>query len=151
MQIVRERGFRPRTVGLTDFGNKAPLFTARDVMSQCSGAIILGLAQTTVGVGLRKAGTSAEGPIRDADLPTPWNDLEAGMAFVLGLPLFVVRESSVTPQGIFDSAVADHFVHHADLTSRWLESAAFRQPFEAWATDVAEHVSALNASTNRTR
>lgn len=137
MEILAQHGLRPRTVGLTDFGNRTPLSIVRRVMAECAGAMILGFGQLTVESGMRKPGTRAEVPVpRGLAFPTPWNQLEAGMAFVLSLPLFVVRESSVAAEGIFDAAVADYFVHHAELTSDWLRSPAFQQPFEEWAAEV---------------
>lgn len=135
-RLISERGFHPRTVGVTDFGNKAPLATVRRLMNGCSGAVILGLAQMHVRSGVRKRGTEKESKATGIDLPTAWNHLEAGIAFALDLPLLVIRESTVSMEGIFDPGIGDHFVHHGELTPEWLRSDAFVQPFTEWAVDV---------------
>ncbi len=134
--LMQERGFVPRTVGVSDFGNKVPLSIVRKVMAECAGAVILGFVQFSVESGVRKPGTRDERRVVGIDLPTPWNHLEAGMAFSAGLPLFVVRESSVAAEGIFDAQIGDYFVHHGELTPEWLRSPAFLQPFEEWTAEV---------------
>ncbi len=135
-RFMEERGFRPRTVGVTDFGNRAPLTTVRTLMLQCAGAVILGLAQIHVTTGVRKQGTVNASDVTDVDLPTAWNHLEAGIAFALDLPLLVIREATLSMEGIFDPGIGDHFVHHGELTPAWLQSEPFLQPFSEWARDV---------------
>jgi hypothetical protein len=59
-----------------------------------------------------KPGTGSEarqGP--SIPFPTPWNQLEAGILFGLGLPLLIIRESGISG-GIFDAGVTDVFIHH---------------------------------------
>jgi hypothetical protein len=130
---VRAAGFEPKTVGITDFGNASPLQIVRDLMFECSGAVILGLSQFQASGAMLKPGTKASEAIGDVVLATPWNQLEAGIAYALSLPLLVIREQSVRAEGIFDPQVGDYFVHQTSLTSDWLESDRFTQPFEQWA------------------
>jgi hypothetical protein len=134
-----ERSLNPRTVGVSDFGNDAPLTTVRRLLDECHGALVVGLAQTLVVTGVSKPGTSREAPIANQHLPTPWNQLEAGIAFAMNLPLLIVRERSVHPDGVFDPQIADRFVHQADLTSEWLGSPAFLQPLNEWVADCSAH------------
>lgn len=130
-----ERGLNPRTVGVSDFGNESPLLTVRSLLKDCHGALILGLAQTVVADGVAKAGTPREVRLAGLILPTPWNQLEAGMAFALDLPILIVRERGVHSEGVFDPQVGDRFVHQADLTSEWLRSPAFLQPLNEWVVE----------------
>jgi hypothetical protein len=46
--------------------------------------------------------------------PSPWNQLEAGILFSLGLPLLVFRESGIYG-GVFDHGVSDVFIHSIPL------------------------------------
>jgi hypothetical protein len=125
-----------RTVGVNQFGNEAPLLTVRRLMENCHGAIVLGLAQLFVTTGVSKPGTDDERRVRSLRLPTPWNQLEAGIAFGLDLPLLIVHEISVAADGIFDPQIGDRFIHKTDLSSAWLDSEEFSQPFEQWLTEV---------------
>jgi len=127
---------QPQTVGVNQFGNEAPLLTVRRLMEECHGAVVLGLAQLHVTTGVSKPGTHGERQVRSLWLPTPWNQLEAGMAFALNLPLLILHEERVEPDGVFDPKISDRFVHQTDLSPAWFETAAFNQPFEQWVTEV---------------
>ena len=135
-RVLSEAGLELRTVGVTDFGNRAPLHKVREVMSRCEGALVLGLTQFHVETGTRKAGTRHAERVTDIRLATTWNQLEAGIAYERHLPLFVIRETTVAPEGIFDAQVGDHFVHHADVGPRWLRSQSFLQPFREWLSEI---------------
>jgi hypothetical protein len=123
-------------VGVNQFGNEAPLMTVRRLMEACHGAVVLGLAQLLVTTGVSKPGTSSERRVRSVRLPTPWNQLEAGIAFALDLPLLIVHEAGVEADGIFDPQIGDRFVHQTDLSAAWLASEAFSQPFDQWVNEV---------------
>lgn len=136
LRFLAHSHLRPRTVGASDFTNRSPLQLVSQLMDECCGALILGFAQLSFSSGVSKPGTRRERRVRGLLLPTPWNHLEAGIAFHANLPLFVIREAGVAPEGIFDPSVSDYFVHHTELKPRWLRSNAFIQPFEEWQSEV---------------
>lgn len=136
--VLLDAGFECRSVGRTDFGNSVPLITIRRLMASCFGAIVLGFAQLHLARGTSRPNTEREASVADLVLPTPWNHLEAGMAFQLGLPLLVIREERLVQEGIFGLGVSDRFVHHANLSPDWLQSPAFKQPLAEWANEVRE-------------
>jgi uncharacterized protein YjbI with pentapeptide repeats len=82
------------------------------VMADCRGAVILGFRQVEISVGCWRPGTPEERSIDGVAEATPWNQVEAGIAAALRLPVFVIRDSGVTG-GVFDlkeqvvSVVAD--------------------------------------------
>lgn len=92
---------RVRTIGRTDFPNVSPIKAVEQLMRQCSGAVILGFP---------KPNTYSEKPIKDILLPTSWNHIEASMAFMLDLPLLVIRDKGVEG-GVFDIGVTGNFIH----------------------------------------
>lgn len=134
-RLLEERGVRGRTLGITDYPVRAPLGEVLDLMLRCDGVLVLGLVQANVETGVAKPGAVGEKRIDGAQFATPWNQIEAGMAFALGLPVFLVREARVTG-GVFDVGSSDRFLHQAELTTQWLQSRAFRQPLERWIQDV---------------
>lgn len=133
--FLKSRGFNPRTLGQTDFPNESPINAVRTVLEECSGAIVLGLNQTFVKEGLHKAHTPDEASLQNCYLPTPWNQIEAGMAFVSRQPLLILKERGIKG-GIFDAGSTDRFIHQADLTEEYLSSSRFLQPFHAWQEEV---------------
>lgn len=133
--MLAERGLRYRTLGETDYPNCAPVEAVRRVLLECEGCIVLGLRQVHVVEGVAKEGTSKESKLSDAHLPTPWNQIEAGMAFMLRLPMLIVREEGVSG-GVFDVGNTDRFIHQAELSEEWLKSERFLQPFNEWHEEV---------------
>lgn len=104
-----EYGLEPRTVGYPDSGMKNPLHEVRTLARHCAGGIILGYRQVVASRIKRwalKDGQVEEVPERGYSAPTPWNHLETGILFGLGLPLFVLREDGVRG-GIFDEGSLD--------------------------------------------
>ena len=68
--------------------------------------------------------------------PSPWNHLEAGILFSLGLPLLVFRESGISG-GVFDHGVTDVFIHPMPLASlNPADKQALRAVFLKWQASV---------------
>ena len=73
----------------------------RRVMAECRGVVVLGFRQLEISVGCWRPGTPEERSVDGAAEATPWNQVEAGIAAALQLPVFVVRDSGVIG-GVFD-------------------------------------------------
>ncbi|HVJ34865.1 MAG TPA: hypothetical protein VND94_17255 [Terriglobia bacterium] len=134
-QKLGERGLNPRTLGETDFQNSPPMTAVIELMRLCDGALILGLSQTFIKEGLHKPGTDNEVPMRESCLPSPWNHIEAAVAFALGRPTLIIRERGISG-GVFDMGITDRFIHQADLNADWLSSQQFLQPFNLWHEEI---------------
>jgi hypothetical protein len=112
--ILRElehSGLEWRGLGRSDYPTELPLREVLTIARHCAGGVILGFCQFRADSGLWKPDTpdqkSATTPVL---FPTPWNQLEAGILFSLGLPLLVFREAGVSG-GVFDQGVTDVFIH----------------------------------------
>lgn len=133
MKTFESKGLTPHTVGAQDFTSRSPLRKVLDVLRQCDGACILGLVQVQARNATVKPGTKAETIVSTLVFPSPWNQLEAGMALVRDLPLLVICQEGVNG-GIFDDGVGDVYVHRlrGGLSQRWLSSAEFQQSLDEW-------------------
>src|SRR5262245_22374181 len=103
----------PRTLGVSDYGRLAPLREVLVLARRCSGAMVLGFAQFRSDVGESKPNTPKQRLIttkEPARFPSPWNNLEAGVAFSLGLPLLIFREEGING-GIFDEGASEVFLY----------------------------------------
>jgi hypothetical protein len=115
-------GLEPRTVGGTDPGMYNPLHEVRTLARHCAGGIILGYSQISAERARRLATqespdgslTVVETVIRHYRAPTPWNQLETGILFGLGLPLFVLKQENIEG-GIFDEGASDVLVHNMPM------------------------------------
>lgn len=133
-EIFDERDLRPVSLGQTDYPNKAPIQAVRDHMEGCNGAMVVGLEQLRVVDGIEKPGAE-DTEVRDLRLPTPWNQIEAGMAFMLDLPIMIIKEDGVEG-GVFDTGPSDRSIHEVTLSDDWLESREFTDPFNKWYEEV---------------
>ena len=121
---LRALGLEPRTVGGSDRGMYNPLHEVRTLARHCAGGIILGYSQVTAKVATGLASrlepdgtvTIRSRPIRSYNAATPWNQLETGVLFGLGLPLFVLKEEGITG-GIFDEGASDVLIHSMPMPS----------------------------------
>ena len=114
IRLLKSHGLEPRTLGTTDYPSKAPLDEVIDLMSECHGAIILGLPQIAI-----SAGTVKDRAVTNLNLGTEWNHIEAALAYESKLPLLLVHHHNVS-RGIFDRGTLNCFVYERDLAdSSW--------------------------------
>lgn len=83
-------------------------------MATCSAAAVFGFRQVHIDDAVVLPGRPGSAAIKDTDLPTPWNHIEAGMAFTLDLPLLVITPPGAS-HGIFDRRISEQSVHHLPL------------------------------------
>ncbi len=133
-------GLEPRAVGRSDYPIDFPLREVYLLAKRCSGGLILGFEYFQAKGGVLKPGTP-EARTVDASVPfpTPWNQLEAGILFTLGLPLLVFREGELSG-GVFDNGVSDAFIHRMpppDCNPG--NRASLHQVFARWQARVREN------------
>ena len=95
--MVHRYNLEPRALGRSDYRTELPLREVLVIAKQCAGGIILCFEQYRSLDGIDKPGTGSQarrGP--SVPFPTPWNQLEAGILFGLGLPLLIFRESGIS-------------------------------------------------------
>jgi hypothetical protein len=111
----------PRTLGQSDYPTQMPLREVVGIARRCAGALICGFEQHFAAtVEVRRGyphSKKEDGTAKGVRYPTPWNHLEAGIIYTLGLPLLVFREQGVAG-GIFDPGVTEAFVHEMPTLDR---------------------------------
>jgi len=114
MGMLEQMQVEARTLGQSDYPKSFPLREILVLAKHCSGGIILGFEQIRIDSGIKKRGTLHESRIgndaKGLSIPTPWNNLEAGIFFSLNLPLLIFKEENIEG-GIFDNGVSDVFIH----------------------------------------
>jgi hypothetical protein len=101
-QSLRDRDLRPRTLGRNEWSSLQPLQAIKERMDECSGAAIVAFERLYIADGLEKRGGDDERPIRGEVRTTIWNQMEAAMAYVLGLPLIVFAEEGIRVEGVLE-------------------------------------------------
>jgi len=116
---LAERGFEPRTLGVTDYDMDAPLTAIRRLMLESNGLITVAFRRTYVEKGTARLRTDVEGlkemSIDGTWLTTPWSHIEPAMAYQLGIPVLILRERGVLDDGILERGVVGLYLPECDL------------------------------------
>lgn len=133
---LKRLDLEPRALGRTDYPTDNPVKEVLAIARHCSGGIILGFEQLYAAAATLKRGTTEERSVNDGvRIPTPWNQLEAGVLVCLGIPLLIFKEDGIKG-GVFDEGVTDSFVHRMPSVSKSRELNAV---FLKWQARVREH------------
>lgn len=137
--LLKDEGLEDRTLGKSDFATDYPLKEVMLIARHCSGGLILGFTQIKADTVTYKPGTPKQRTEDAARMPTPWNNLEAGMLYGLQLPLMVFREEGIGG-GVFDDGVSDVYVHPLPIGDN-LEPRReqIRSAVRIWASKVRDH------------
>ena len=111
--LLERYKMEPRALGRSDYPKDFPLREVLVLAKHCHGGIILGFEQLRVTQGElkpRSKNSKSIIPAESVALPSPWNQLEAGILLGLRLPLMIFREADVYG-GVFDVGTTEVFVH----------------------------------------
>jgi hypothetical protein len=128
---LRAERLIPQTVGRNTFSSDAPLKAVDALMRQCSGAVVIGLERSWFERGLDRRGGPKEALLADVRLPTPWNQIEAAMAYAKGLPLLVIVVEGIRPEGLLEPGY-DWYVLSVPMRSEALSSPQFNGVLASW-------------------
>jgi hypothetical protein len=133
---LESEGMSPQILERPDYPNFGVLAEVQRLMGDCAGAVIFGFKELEVRDAVWRVGTPDEKQVKAMSLSTSWNQIEAGMALTLGLPLLVMCQREVTG-GIFDTISGEHQVYRALIEDGW-NASTFTHAFTDWSADVRE-------------
>ena len=128
---LRIEGITPHTVGRNTFSADAPLKAISELMNRCTGTVVIALERTYFASGMERRGGSKETTLTDVKLPTPWNHIEAAMAYTRGLPLMVIVETGIKSEGLLERGY-DWYVQWINPEPAALNSAEFNGVLASW-------------------
>ncbi|MGF1755831.1 hypothetical protein L4C33_19840 [Vibrio makurazakiensis] len=134
-----EQGYTPRTLGVTDYDMDAPLKAIRRLMSESNGLITVAFRRYYIESGKEKPGSESESTIDGQWFTSPYSQIEPAMAFQIGLPVLILRESDVIADGILDKGVLGTFMPEFNLDDpldKYLNSKEFNQLIRKWESQV---------------
>jgi hypothetical protein len=133
---LRSVGLTPHTVGRNTFSAGAPLKAVTELLDTCDGAVVIALERSFFPSGVDKRGGPHESQLSNIKLPTPWNHIEAAMAYSRRLPLMVVVQSDLKNEGLLEHGY-DWYVQRLTpfrRPCRRLNSTAFSRIGKKWWT-----------------
>lgn len=134
---LRSEGLVPHTVGRNTFSADAPLKAVTELLDRCSGTVVIALERSYFAAGLEKRGGPKETTLSEIRLPTPWNHIEAAMAYTRGLPLMVIVEAGLKSEGLLERGY-DWYVQSVKAEAAALHSNQFNGVLASWKKKMAE-------------
>lgn len=138
-EFLRDRGFEPRTLGVTDYDMSAPLIAIRRLMLESNGLVTIAFRRTKVAMAVVRDGTDIPdlqaSTLTDVWLTSAWCHIEPAMAHQLGLPILIFREKGVLAEGILEQGVVGSYMSEFDLTKsvdEYLKSAPWKDVLGRW-------------------
>jgi hypothetical protein len=136
LKRLQTEGLDAQTLERPDYPNFGAIGEVRRIMSGCAGAIITGFGELRIEKASWRSGTPEERHVEDLAVTTPWNQIEGGMALMLGIPILILRERGVSG-GIFDISPSEPGMYQVFVDEDWT-SEAFLNPFSNWCSDARE-------------
>lgn len=134
---LRSEGLIPHTVGRNTFSSDAPLKAVTALLDKCAGTVVIALERSYYPAGVDKRGGPKEAALSDTRLPTPWNHIEAAMAYSRGHPLLVVVESGLKSEGLLERG-NDWYVQWVQPEAAALSTVEFNGVLASWKQKMLE-------------
>lgn len=112
---LNSRGFEPRTLGITDYDMDAPLKAIRRLMLESNGIITIAFRRSYIHHGVNKPEAKDAASLSSVWLTSPYSHIEPAMAFQLGLPVLILRESGVIADGVLEQGVIGTYMPEFSL------------------------------------
>lgn len=135
---LRGEGLIPHTVGRNTFSADAPLKTVTELMDTCTGKFVIALERTYFPSGVEKRGGAYAANLAEVRYPTPWNQIEAAMAFSRGHPLMVIVERGLRSEGLLERG-NQWYVQSVEPIPSSLTSLEFNGVLASWKARVAQN------------
>jgi len=104
---LQAEGLVPVVLERSEYPAFGAVAEVQRLIAACAGALVLGLRDIEVRDAVCRVGTSDQRRLAGNAYATPWSQIEAGMALMMGLPVLVIAEADVEG-GVFDLAGSEH-------------------------------------------
>jgi hypothetical protein len=134
---LRSEGIIPHTVGRNTFSSESPLKTVTELMEKCCGTVVIALERTYFPSGVEKRGGPNETNISEVCYPTPWNQIEAAMAYTRGHPLMIIVGKGLKGEGLLEKGY-EWYVQWVDPIASALTTLEFNGVLSSWKQKIAQ-------------
>lgn len=136
----------PQTVGRSKFSTRQPVQTARDLIAECDGAMVIAFERTLIVEGVEKPNSTSPSAVNNETHSTVWNQMEAAMAYACQAPILTIVQKGVKRQGMLSKRLEWGAIE-CEIDTEMLRGEEFRQVFADWFSRVRKH---KEAASNRT-
>ena len=136
-EYLKNRGWEPRTLGVTDYDLQNPLSAIRSLMMESNGIIVIALKRYFIKEGYRKQENNVDDNLPEGTwMTSPYCQIEPAMAYQLGLPILILREEGVLAEGILEKGVTGLYLPEIkisnDIPLHYLDSEEWTQIIGKW-------------------
>lgn len=153
---LRASGLEPRTLGVDERSSQAPLSEIRAMMMDSNGLVTIAFSRMFVRDGCVNYGADLDDEsrkprkVKETWYSSPYCQIEPAMAFQLRLPVLILRESSVVPEGVLEEGVSDAHMCEFPLVSEsgglLVNNVKWKESSVAWLAEVRNIVAAKGQS-----
>lgn len=120
--LADDHDLHPRTLGRNEWSSEQPLRAIKKRMQSCSGAAVIAFERLHAAAARDRGRDPDDNEIGPLALTTVWNQIEAAMAYTLGLPILVLAEEGLRSEGLLEERY--------DWTVEWVptKSEVFNEP-----------------------
>ncbi len=118
VKYLKERGFEPRTLGVSDYDVQEPLNAIRRLMLESNGLLTIAFRRAHIKEGISKPQSDigeSESKLDNLWLTSTYCHIEPAMAFQIGLPILILRENGVIADGILEKGVIGTYMPEFNL------------------------------------
>jgi hypothetical protein len=130
-----DHGLLPQALGRNYWSSQQPLKAIVELMNQCAGVAIIGFERLRIVEAVDRRGSDGERTLNNFALPTVWNQVEAAMAYMRGLPLLVIVEDELKQEGLLEAGY-DWYVQRLPADPRAIADREFLGIFADWRSRV---------------
>ena len=119
------------TVGRGSYFSSQPINSARDLMKDADGVVVIAFTRQIVESAIDKPNSPGESKLVMEKIPTIWNQLEPAMAFGLDLPLLMIIERGLKQEAMLKDRM-EYRALVTEITPQFFQSDEFKGTFSHW-------------------
>jgi hypothetical protein len=136
-RVMADHDLERLVVGRDSPPVRQPILEVKHLMRRADAVVVLAFSRYTISSGVEKQGANIPEhkprTIKDERHPTVWNQIEAGIAFGLGRPLFVVVEQGLKTEAMLKDRL-EFLVRNSPLDPAYFQTPAFKKVFSEFLT-----------------
>lgn len=105
-KLMIDLGYTPIYYTNSPYPQIGQISKIRKEINTSAGVIAFGLKQIAITSGKLRPESNNEEDVSNFFLPTPWNDIEVGMAMMIDLPVLMVKDDNINV-GVFDQVIKE--------------------------------------------
>lgn len=138
---LADHGLNAVNLGTNNWNFQKPLKPVKALIAKCRGAIIIGLERHHSYIGYEKEDSEGQSELVHKYTSSPWIHIEGGMAYQAGLPLLILKEKKIHPEGILDPNNSESYIFDF-IVEKNVDALSIdlQQIIQSWASEISYEI-----------